>query len=124
MKEKSVSEKKHHYMIAGKIVFNQKDQPERINSIDLNGILIIDQPYINVASIGKAQQILQMHFHKNVGDASLVNVLDVVVLQFSHLGLMTQQEFEAVPAGMKLQEKAPVTPDLDDAIRSAKPAND
>lgn len=118
---KPLPPKKHHFMIAGQLYFSDQEQPDRIQSMMLNGVLIIDTKEITSASIGKAQQILQLHFRKRM-DGMPANVLDVVILQFSYLGHMSNAEFAAPPAGMKMQEMA--APTLEDAVAAAeKPAN-
>lgn len=110
------SVQKHHYMVVGQLYFSDNEQPDRIQSMMLNGVLIIDTKNITSASIGKSQQILQLHFRKRMGEME-ANVLDVVIHQFSYLGLMSEAEFTAPPPGFKLQEVTPSS--LEDAVAAA-----
>lgn len=100
--------KKFHHLIVGEIVFRHRNS-EDIHGIRLNGILIDDQDTIPVRLLGKAQQILQLNFHKKMQDEN-IEVLDVILQSFSPLGQMTEEEFHAVPEGVKVEErKAPLT---------------
>lgn len=112
----------HHHLIHGEIVFKHKDY-DQIHSTRVNGILVDTQQNIPARLLGKAQQILQLNFHQRMQDES-IQVLDVILADFSYLGLMTQEEFQAAPQGTTLQPKAqaPViaaVPDLDQAVASA-----
>lgn len=117
--------KMHHHLIAGEIVFKQKDH-DNIHSVRVNGVLVDPDRQIPVRLLGKAQQILQLNFHQRMQDDG-IEVLDVVLTNFIHLGEFTQEEFHAVPEGTKLQEKQPAqqerhlhaVPDLDKAVAEA-----
>lgn len=117
------SSKPHHYhLIHGEIVFKHKDH-DQIHSTRVNGVLVDLERNIPIRLLGKAQQILQLNFHQRMQDES-IQVLDVILADFSYLGLMTQEEFQAAPEGAVLQPKAqaPViaaVPDLDQAVASA-----
>lgn len=122
----SQNEKKHHFLIAGQVVFAQTVNGEEVvNAIPLNGVLITDRQELPVASLGKAQQILQLNFVQRMQDDSL-KVVDVVLLNFVHLGHMTKAEFEAAPGGLKVVEKDPRQQELDltgEADAAGNPAN-
>ena len=112
----------HHHLIHGEIVFKHKDY-DQIHSTRVNGILVDAQQNISIRLLGKAQQILQLNFHQHMQDES-IQVLDVILADFSYLGLMTQQEFQTAPEGMTLQPKAQApmiaaVPDLEQAVASA-----
>lgn len=112
----------HHHLIYGEIVFKYKDH-EQIHSTRVNGVLITSDQKITIRQLGRAQQTLQLNFHQRMQDES-IQVLDVILADFSYLGLMTKKEFEQPPQGTTLQLKAqaPVTaavPDLDQAVASA-----
>lgn len=116
----------HHHLIHGEIVFKHKDH-DQIHSTRVNGILVDAQQNIPVRLLGKAQQILQLNFHQRMQDES-IQVLDVILADFSYLGLMTQEEFQTVPEGTALQPKAQAptitaVPDLDQAVSSATKDN-
>lgn len=99
--------KKHHFLITGEIVFRARNS-EDVNAIRTNAVLLTEDTIINVAAIGKSQQLLQLNFHKKMSDDN-IEVLDVVILNLSYLGNMSEAEFQAPPAGMKQQEKAPTS---------------
>lgn len=122
------NQKHHHHLIAGEIVFKQKDH-DNIHSVRLNGVLIDPGREIPFRLLGKAQQILQLNFHQRMQEEN-IEVLDVVLTNFVYLGHFTQAEFHQVPEGMKLQEKtdgaAPErhlksVPDLEQAVAEAEP---
>lgn len=77
-----------------------------------NAVLATDDGVINVFQIGKAQQALQETLARKMG-GELQPVIDVIIVGFSPLGLMTEAEFHAQPEGMQLQEM------LDSAVASA-----
>lgn len=117
---------KHHFLIAGELVFLQKES-EEVNGIRANGILITDDTNIGVSAIGKAQQVLQMNFFKKMGDSSLT-IVDVIVMNLMYLGFMTEEEFKKTPPGlqqqeMKQEETTPetvaLTPASNDALDTA-----
>ena len=97
------AQKKHHHLIAGTIMFRNKDSND-IGSVVLNGVLLTDTKEVPIASLGKAQQILQFNFHRNAQNDGSITVLDVIILNIVHLGLFTEEEFKAVPEGTTLQE--------------------
>lgn len=120
------TKKHHHHLVAGEIVFKQKDH-DNIHSVRVNGVLIDPEKEIPVRLLGKAQQILQLNFHQRMQDEN-IEVLDVVLTNFVYLGHFTQEEFHRVPEGTKLQEKAAQAPaerhlksvpDLEQAVAEA-----
>jgi len=102
MKPLTVSEenKKHYYMVAGEIVFQTKEN--EMGSIRLNALVVTTEQKFAVRQINLAQQTLQMHFHKRHSDP--VEVIDVVMNGLMYLGLFTEQEFHAVPEGVRVQQ--------------------
>lgn len=99
-------QKLHYFLVCGEIIFHTAD--EQVGTIRLNALVTHDQPTIPVRLIGKAQQALQLNFFKKIDDAA-AKVVDVVIVNFSSLGRMTEKEFHAAPAGMELQEKVTTT---------------
>lgn len=95
-------EKKHYFLVAGIIYFGVEGT-EQVNSVFVNGIVTGENTNITARRIGLAQQALQMNLQSKVGDLT-VSVRDVAVMNISHLGYMTQEEFQAVPEGHALQE--------------------
>ena len=102
--------KQHYFLVAGQVVFHTEDGNP--GQVLLNALVTNDSKTFPVRMIGKAQQALQLHFFKKVGDGK-ATVLDVPILNVSYLGLMTEKEFHATPEGTKLQERAPDDPFAD-----------
>lgn len=94
--------KKHHFMVTGEIMFGVKEQ-EHIHSIRLNAIVIGDTDQIPVRMLGKAQQSLQLQFYQRMNDTS-IEIRDVVLIGFTYLGFMTQEEFQKPPEGTEQKE--------------------
>lgn len=95
--------KKHHFLISAQIMFT--DDQGNMGSAPVNGVLIQDQLEVPSASLGKAQQIVQFHFIKKMGeDAPKVRIVDVHIMNLVHLGEMTEAVFKAAPEGMSLKE--------------------
>ena len=98
-----MTDRKHHFLIAGNVLFQNKTSQE-LGSVPLNGVLITDRKDIPAASLSKAQQILQMRFFKNTDNSTEITVVDVVLQSITHLGEFTEEEFQATPAGLSVQE--------------------
>lgn len=100
----SNTEKKHHFLIAGNVVF-VNIKTEQPGSVPLNGVLFTDIQDIPARSLSKAQQILQLNFFKNSGlESTEVQVVDVVIHNLVYLGHFTEAEFTQPPAGMTVQQ--------------------
>lgn len=96
--------KQHYHLVTGSVIYQEaEDQP--FQSITLNGIVRDDAKEIPTRLLGRAQQILQVNFMKKIGTTEN-KVVDVILLNFAYLGEMTEEEFQAPPAGTKLQEKS------------------
>lgn len=91
----------NYFLICGKIIFrvygddDKQEENVHIEDVTLNAILKQTDMNINVRSLGKAQQNLQMSFYRNLPDPSRVNVVEVVLVSITHLGNMTEAEFRA-----------------------------
>jgi hypothetical protein len=104
------SKKHHHFLISGEVVFVRN---EEISSLRMNGILISDRQDLPVRSLGKAQQVLQVQFHKQMAEHMAgVQIVDVLLHNFVHLGHFTKEEFNAAPEGMAVQPKEFTRPEL------------
>lgn len=102
--------KHHHFLISGEVVFVRN---EEISSLRMNGILISDRQDLPVRSLGKAQQVLQVQFHKQMAEHMAgVQIVDVLLHNFVHLGHFTKEEFNAAPEGMAVQPKEFTRPEL------------
>lgn len=111
-------ESKHHFLIAGELVFTQEGNDE-VNAIRVNGVLLTDQTNLPVASLGKAQQVLQANFYERM-KGQKVDVVDVILINITYLGQMTQEEFYKNPEGMGLKVKEEVAnATLEEVIASA-----
>lgn len=99
-------QKLKHYLISGEIVFVVTDDKgnENVNSLRQNGVMLTDAVGLPVHCLGKAQQVLQVKFMQNMLDQP-VKIVDVLLHNIVFLGEFTKEEFNAVPEGMKLQEK-------------------
>lgn len=122
--------KQHYHLVVAEIVFKPNDQ-DSINAVRINGVIVDEQPQIPQRLLGKAQQIVQLNFHRKIEEESAnVTILDVVLMNLIHLGHFTQEEFFKTPEGTKLAEKKEPTlravPDLETAVAEAgdKPSND
>lgn len=110
---------RHHYLITGEIVFTPNRESDDVNAIRLNGVLIQDEVFFDVATLGKCQQILQLNFHQRMQDDN-INVVDVIIYSLTYLGFMTKDQFHKEPEGTKLQEKKiEAIPKLEDAVAEA-----
>jgi hypothetical protein len=96
----TVAKKMHFFMIAAELVFKIKDpngEEIGINTARFNAIITNDTANFPVRLIGKAQQTVQLHFHRKVGPDAPVEVIDVVILNICPLGYMTDEEFHKIP---------------------------
>lgn len=96
-------ERQEYFMVAGELIFRRKDD-ETPHVMKLNTVIMSKDGRIAVAQLGRAQQGLQMEFHRRMQDPEL-EVIDVVLLNLMRLGQFTPEEFNAAPPGMKLQER-------------------
>ena len=101
------------FLVAGEIIFNQADS-DVVHSVRLNAMISHTDVNLPARLIGKAQQTLQMLLFKRMGESAKAagialpetTVHDVVILNISSLGWMSEEEFNAPPEGTVKQEKA------------------
>ncbi len=86
----------------------------------LNGIVTTDTTNLPAASLGKAQQAVQLHFHKRHPGVDL-KVIDVVITNLTNLGYMTAEEFHAPPEGTELRVRPEDPVNLDEKDEKDKP---
>jgi hypothetical protein len=108
----------YYTLITAEIVFQLPEDP-MIYTAHVNGVLSDKHPEITARLIGKAQQIAQLQFHKQLEVQQLTDqepkVLTVVILNLAPLGRMTEAEFQGIPQG----DKPVVVPaSLDDPFNS------
>lgn len=112
--------KKHHHLIAGSIMFQNKISKDT-GQVTLNGILLSDSENLPLDSLGRAQKVLQFNFLRNAGEeAPNIQIVDVPLYNFTYLGYFTEAEFKAVPEGATLKEMQTA---LQEATDSAVPLN-
>ena len=97
--------KLHHYLVAGIVMFRDPSS-DGIGTMSLNCVVTNENQIFPVQKIGQAQQLLQMLFHKKIEDPE-VDVIDVFLVSVSHLGHMTEEEFNRPPEGMAQAERSP-----------------
>lgn len=110
----------YYSLITAEIQFNLPNDPT-VHTGRLNGVLADIHPEITAKLIGKAQQIVQLQFHKRM-DGQDPTVLDVVLLNLTPLGRMTESEFQGTaPKEDKLKPQPLVLKhlSLDDPFTSA-----
>ena len=118
MEDKS-KEKVHYYLITGEIIFS--DEENNVSGIRVNGVIALPEQKLAARYLGKAQQILQVNFMQKMGEIK-ITITDVILMNFTYLGHMSQEEFHQPPKGTKLAPKVgPV--DLDTAVAQAEAAN-
>lgn len=103
----------YYTLITAEILFTlasqdpfQIDPPEEepaIRTTKINGVLSDPNPEITAALIGKAQQIVQLQFHKRM-QGEKPQVLDVVLLSLSPLGYMTEDQFQDTSKAAKVSD--------------------
>ena len=115
---------KHRFLVAGEIIFNQEDS-DTVHSVRLNTMIVHTHANLPARLIGRAQQMLQLLLIERMkGSAEVagiampqINVHDVVIYGVSHLGCLSEEEFNAPPEGTVKQKKGKPT-------LSLVPAND
>lgn len=111
-----LSTHKHRFLVTGEIIFNQADS-DITHSVRLNTMIAHINPDIPARLVGKAQQTLQMLLFKRMAESAeaagiampKISVHDVVILNISPLGWMSEEEFNAPPEGTVKQEKTKST---------------
>lgn len=99
--------RQHYHLVTAEIVFrNITEENGPLCTVRLNGIITdAKSQHIPHRLLGKAQQVVQLHFHNRMAEIPGIEVVDVVLLGFSYLGFMTEEEFQVPPEGVKLQAK-------------------
>lgn len=92
----------HFFMCTGQVAFymgnltqGQPIDPSLVQHLVSNTVLFTEDGTIKVKDIGNVQQSLQMNVINRFQGQEPPAFLDVVILNISPLGHMTQQEFEA-----------------------------
>jgi hypothetical protein len=93
----------YYTLITAEILFQQSDDPE-IYTARINGVLADPQPEITAKLIGKAQQIAQHQLDKRNQNGQDLKIIDVVILNLTALGRMTDEEFQ----GTSIKDAGPM----------------
>lgn len=83
------------YLVSGEVIYVEKDEenvPQQ--SIRVNGIIKANEDNIPVSGLAKAQEVLQINFMKLTQNAYPIK--GVIIYAISHLGKMTEEEFNNV----------------------------
>lgn len=90
-------------LYAGQIVFKHpsNDVPTAIYA---NAVVRSATVNIGTHELNKAQQALQLNFHKKVATPE-VEILDVVFVSITQLGFMTDEEFQRIPENLRVVPK-------------------
>jgi hypothetical protein len=96
------TERQTYYLVAGEVISRPADG-EVSSAVIMNALVISADGRFSVQQIAKAQQALQFQFYKRMNDPS-IQILDVVLVSLMNLGTFTDAEFNATPAGMKMEE--------------------
>lgn len=91
------------FLYAGQIVFKHpsNDVPTAIYA---NAVVRSTTVNIGTHELNKAQQALQLNFHKKVATPE-VEILDVVFVSITPLGFMTDEEFQKIPENLRVVPK-------------------
>lgn len=89
--------KQHYYLVSGEILYRLPGE-DGVGTRRLNSILQLDENLIRHREIGRAQQMLQLHFFNQMGDAEL-QIADLFLYPFTYLGHMTEEDFRVRPEG-------------------------
>lgn len=103
--------RRHYFLIAGVILFssNAEGTEPNIGSAPANAIIRHDDLNFPVHKLSKAQQNLHKSFIMKMPEEAraMLNIHDIVVTNVSHLGHMSEDEFQAAAP---LVEAAPLVP--------------
>ena len=96
-----MSDKRQHYhLISALIMFVPKDEKAQggYAPVPVNAVLTTAMKDLTRHDIGRAQQAAQMTlFGQLEGEATRIQVLNVVITNMTYMGLMTQAEYEGKP---------------------------
>ena len=96
-----MSDKRQHYhLISALIMFVPKDEKAQggYAPVPVNAVLTTAMKDLTRHDIGRAQQAAQMTlFGQLEGEATKIQVLNVVITNMTYMGLMTQEEYEGKP---------------------------
>lgn len=92
MTEAKTSEKRHYYLFTGELIINDPNS-DQLQCIRLNAVNPCKQLQINAAALGLAQTAMQKQFYERQPADTQAQVLEVLIINISYLGHMTNEEF-------------------------------
>lgn len=101
VKDKPV--RRYFLLVTGQVIFRMPDS-ETPMTASLNTLAQSADGRIPLFIIGRAQQALQAQLQKNIGLETKITFVDVVILNIVNLGLFSEEEFRASPAGLQQVE--------------------
>ncbi|ABK54409.1 gp40 [Escherichia phage N4] len=91
---KQIEEKKHHWLVAAQLTFvipDNKDGQEGAVIVQ-NTMLLTEEKQVTFRDLGRAQSALFQNLNDRFGQ--VVDVRDIVFLNVSYLGHMSQPDFQ------------------------------
>lgn len=105
--------KKHHWLFAAQLVFHTAkpgEAPTDGGALLLNGLVLTDEKQLAMADLARAQMTAISNLNERFKGQN-VEIIDCVFMGFSHLGYMTQPDYNKTPEGQVLvKTEAPVNP--------------
>lgn len=115
-------ERLNYYMISGSIMFTVGDisQLENVqpSTVNVNAIVRKNDQNFAARDLAKAQQNLHKSFVMKLPNPEMINVHDIVIMNISYLGYMSEEEFQAPPEGMKLESETITTASNNPALEA------
>jgi hypothetical protein len=107
--EDPLKKKLHHYHLVATEVAFLEPQNQQIGQLKINVLMRTPTRSFTARDMGKSQQIAQMQLFEKLQDQTL-EVKDVFLIAVSYLGQMTEEHFQAPPAGTVKQERTAAEP--------------
>lgn len=99
----STTEVIHYTLVCGELLFEQ-DKDKQLRTTKLNTMIRSSHQHVTAHQLGRAQQALQLALFQKLNDPKL-KIHNVIIVTLSDMGWMTEEQFQAKPEGVKLQEK-------------------
>lgn len=81
----------HYWMATANVIFTDKGAEDG-GVIPMNAVLLTTEQCVNAPALAQAQRTLTANLHEKI-PGNDVKVVDIVFTGFTHLGRMTQEEF-------------------------------
>jgi hypothetical protein len=105
MADNNSSPRLNYFLAAGQIIFHTGEPDSAPAIVTVNCVVMNKTGKFPLVMVGKVQQNLQMEFFRQLGDlAASTTVTNVAITNIMPLGVFTNEEFNARPEGMQLQE--------------------